>query len=453
MSVNVQYERLALNKILASRNPELLTMFPVEMFGNKDIGNMYRLVRMFYGEHGEFIGWDGLLAELENRVPSKEKLDFLKGMVADIKAIDDSTSTEMILGKLKEQHQFRVLIAGAGDLTNAISIKDMEQSRARVIEMYDAMFGGDQAHNFTAAGMRSMAGKPIKYNFYKTGIKPLDERGGLIEGGLTIIAGESGAGKSTLAQQFLQYSYHNDANSCAIFSFEQSKQELRARILASEGNLDVSLISADLLTPEQRLHMRITEAKFYSTFDQNIADFIDQNKALNDELFWPMFFDHFSGRPNEFYLFDHKPDWDNLFVQMKLLRDTKGVKKFCVDYPYLVQRGQTERHLQQWEYALAMTQKLKAFAGEGGKYSEVLAPAQYDAKEDSLRYVKGAVNACDLFLKMAVKEGDEGLGPAGAVTTDYGKYRNYLSIPGQPVLQPFKLIKDFAHSKFIYMDF
>jgi hypothetical protein len=199
--------------------------------------------------------------------------------------------------------------------------------------------------------------------------------------------------------------------------------------------------------------MRVTEAKFYTNFTANMMDFIDQNKSTADAEFWPSFFSQFTGRQNEFYLFDHKPDWDNLFVQMKLLRDSKGVRKFCVDYPYLITRGQTDRHLQQWEYSLAMTQKLKCFAGEGGKYSCVLAPAQYDSKEDSLRYVKGAVNAADLFLKMAVKEGDEGLGPAGAVTVDYGKYRNYLSIPSQPTLEPFKVIKDFAHSKFLYLDF
>jgi replicative DNA helicase len=247
---NTQYERLALNRIMKSRAPELLTKFQPELFGNKDIGNLYRLVRMAYGEQGEFLSFDSLVAELENRVPSKDKLDFLKGVIDDIKGIDDTTSTEMIHEKLNEQHQFRVLIAGAGELTSAVSLKDLAQARARVVEMYDAMFGSDTAHNFTAAGMRSMAGQTIKYNFYKTGIKPLDARGGLIEGGLTIIAGESGAGKSTLAQQFLQHNYHHYPDeSCAIFSFEQSKSELRARILASEGDLDVSLISADLLTP------------------------------------------------------------------------------------------------------------------------------------------------------------------------------------------------------------
>lgn len=453
MSVNVQYERLALSRVVSSRNPELLTMFNVDLFGNKDLGNLYRLVRMNYGEHGEFIGWDGLIAELENRVPSKEKLEFLKGVVSDLRSMDDPTSTDMIRSKLTEQHQFRTLIAGADGLTDAVSAKDLEEARARVIEMYDSMFTTDSAHNFTAAGMRSMAGVDIKYNFRETGIIPLDKRGGLIEGGLTILAGESGSGKSTLMQQMMQHGYHNYEGSAAIFSYEQSKTELRARILASEGNLDVSLITADMLTPEQRLHMRIVEAKFYADFDQNMLDFIDQTQTTAAAEFWPKFFENYKGRANEFYLFDHKPDWDNLLVQMKLLRDTKGVKMFGIDYPYLIQRGSTDRQLQQWEYSLAMTQKLKAFAGEGGKYSWVLAPAQYDAKADSLRYVKGAVNACDLFLKMSVEDGDDGLGPSGAITTNYGKYRNYLSDPNEPVLQPFKLIKDFAHSKFLYMDF
>ena len=184
-----------------------------------------------------------------------------------------------------------------------------------------------------------------------------------------------------------------------------------------------------------------------------MQDFIDQNTNMDDASFWPFFWDHFKPRENRFYLFDHKPDWDSLEIQMKLLRDTKNVVMQVADYPSIIPRGHAGGNMASWEFILSKVQKLKAFANQDGQASYIITPAQFDASADSLRYSKGVVNACDLFLKGSVKDGDSGLGPMGATTWEYGAYRNYLSIPGEPTLEPFKLINAFDRAKFVYLDF
>jgi hypothetical protein len=200
----------------------------------------------------------------------------------------------------------------------------------------------------------------------------------------------------------------------------------------------------------QRIELKIAEAAHLCHMEDSMVSFCHDKAGLSDDDFWQEFWTNFKPRENRFYLLDHKPDWDTLFIQMRLLRDTKNVRMFVPDYPFLIPRGASDKGAASWEYNLLQSRKLKAFAGEmsGASKSWVICPAQYDDKEDSLKYIKGVVNDVDLYVKMFEDDGDGEYGEYGAITVGFGAYRNYLTVPDEPALTPFKLFKRFNVSMF-----
>lgn len=454
MNHNKRYELLALKKIIAAKNPVHYSSVSPELFANKDLNNIFRLLRVTYAEKSEKLGFEALKAELAHRITSPEKREFLVDLVTTMEELEDSdTSLEFVLEKLSEQLKFRIIVDGTSNLLEMVSGRDAAAAIGTLTSLLDRLNNSDSSASVEDGDMYTMAGEEIKFNFYKTGFPPLDRRGGLIEGGLTLIAGDTGTGKSTKSQNIMQHCFWNYEASCAYFTYEQSKSEIRARILAAESGIDVGCISSGQMTLEQRNCVRVAEINFLMlAAKSDILKFVKDREGETDLNFWTEAKGYFTPRPNRFYVYDGRLDWDGLFSRMALLKATKGIKFFCVDYPYLVPRGTADKGLQQWEYALLKTQQLKSFCGQNG-YSQMIAPAQYNAKEDTLRYVKGAVNAADLYIKMSVEEGDDQLGTMGATTCTFGKYRNFLTIPDEPTLLPYKLIKEFDKSRFVFLEF
>jgi replicative DNA helicase len=440
----------ALKMLLTSKSPELLGRMSPDLFGVLDLQKIFRLITNFYGEHGEFMGWSTLISEIERRSTDLQKASFLTGLVQDIRDRDTSgLSFEETLKALNEYRRFRVILTRTDSLIGAVEGKNAEAAVATLQQMYEDVFTSASAgHDLDSCDMVNMAGKQVKFNFRKTGIDGIDRRGGLIEGGYTILGAVAKAGKSTMAIQCGLHSYDTSPGSVAVFTYEQQAGEIRSRILSNRADLDLGLIMSGLMTPEQRLLLRVAEAQHLTDFTETMRDYCHQRAAQADDDFWPGFWNQFAARENRFLLIDRGPNWDELFTQMDILHKSRGVKMFIVDYPFLVPRGNSDSHMASWEYNLKQSQKLKQFASRNKCW--VIAPAQFDDKNDTLKFVKNAVNDCDLFIALTQEDGDTDIGEAGAVTATFKAYRNFLSIPGEPILQPFKMLREFQYSRFRY---
>jgi ribosomal protein L12E/L44/L45/RPP1/RPP2 len=438
-----QYEMNAIKLLMARKSPELLSRLESDLFGTRELSSIAKLIALGYATTGRFPGWDDLTAEIDRRVTDPDKLKFLLSTLGSIKERDISgVHEESLIQHLDDHRKLRILVGGTAPLLDAVERKNIDEALAQLHEMYASVHASTAAFaEIDNHDMTRMTGKKVKFNFRKTGIGGIDRRGGRIEGGLMLIGAEAKAGKSTLAVQQLLYAYDNYEGSCAVFTYEQQASELRARILSARSNIDLGMIVSDLLTPEDRRKLRLAEVAHLCHLEGDMEDYVATTAGQGDEAFWLGFWTKFKPRKNRIYLMDNHPDWDQLFVQMDLLCKMKDVTDFVIDYPFLVPRGKGYRELASWEYALKMSQKLKSFASENKSW--VTAPAQYDSTSGSLKFVKNAINDCDLFIALSQEEGDKDMPPAGAVTAEFKAYRNFLTIPDEPTLQNFKLLKRF----------
>lgn len=449
---NVQQECNALKLLLDSKSPELLARFKGDHFGTKDLNNLYRLVSLHFAGTGQILGWDALASEIVGRVKDPQKASFLSDLVMDIKGRDiNGMDSDYVIQELEKHRKYRIILDGSGDLLDSVEGQDIDRAVEKLRGMYQSVFEEAAGINFESYDAVNLVGKKSKFHFRQTGIPGIDRRGGLIEGGLTVIGAEQKQGKSTLATQFATFGHDNYEGSTAIFTYEQGAKEIWSRIRSARSGVDLGLIMSDMLSSEETLKVRLAEASFLCDMNDNIQDFVNEMTALDDDEFWPSYWSHFQPRNNRFLLMDHGPDWDTLFVQMEMLIKHKGVKFFVIDYAFLVPRGRMDGNMEGWKYNLIQSQKLKAFARRNKVW--VVTPAQYDAKSDSLKYIKGILNDVDLFIKMYQQDEDRGLGDAGAVTVEMGCYRNFLTIPGEPTLQPFKMLRRFDISRLEYFEY
>lgn len=449
---NVQYELLAIKKLIESKNPELIAKLKQELFSNVELSNIVKISGLLYADNGQLPGWDLLSAELTNRIINPDKQKFYVDLLQDIKDKDATgITTDDLIDKLRTQRQFRFVLDGAGKLVDAVDRRDADSTVGIMRELYEDMFKNSGEDSLDDADMVSMAGTSVKYNFEKTGFTGIDKRGGHIEGGLFGYAGAAKAGKSVVAQQITVYGHDNYEGSSCYYSYEQTAAEIRARILSARSEIDVGLVTSDILTPEERLRLREAEVAHLCDFNANMKDFCYQTRGESEKEFWPSFWTHFEPRKNRFLIPKKSPDWDNLFIQMQILVDMKNVRRFVIDYPTIVPRGRSGAKLASWEYALQKSQELKDFARNNGV--RIIIPMQYDDKNDHIRYNSGVINAVDLLVAMKMEEGDTEFGDSGATTFGFKAYRNFLSVPGEPTLQPFKALRNFKYAKFENFDF
>lgn len=454
MSLNAtQYEMNALKLLMQAKSPELLSRMSPELFATTELSSMYKLIALHYAGTGQFLGWDALAAEVDRRVTDPDKSRFLSGIIQDIRERDISgQGADQVLEHLDNHRKLRVLVGHTVPLLEAVERKDVDEALARMREMYDQVTASNTAFaDIDEHDMTRMTGRKVQFNFRHTGIGGIDRRGGLIQGGMTIVGAEAKMGKSTLAVQMGLHSHDHYEGSSAIFTFEQTAAEIRSRILSARSEVDLGMLMSDLLDPEARLKVRLAEVGHLCYLDEDMADYVVEMAVQDAEQFWPAFWQRYQPRDNRMYLMDNHPDWDQLFAQMDLLYKMKKVRLFIIDYPFLIRRGREYRELSSWEYHLKMSQRLKAFASRNKCW--VITPAQYDATNDSLKFVKNAVNDCDLFIALSQEEGDKDMPPAGAVTATFKAYRNFLSIPDEPQLTPFKMLRRFDISKFLYFNF
>ena len=456
---NMNYELNAIKRIIESRDPQLLSRFNRDHFGHHDTGGIYTLVQVFYASHGEMIGWDGLVSEVATRVKDVDACTILIDLIGTIKDRDiQGVKTDLIHKELNNSKILRQVLSGSQALATTLTTADAEGAITAIQELYVNVTGtmSDVGFDLNGGDVWNLAGKDNKFNFRKTGIDGIDRRGGRIEGGLTLLGAVAKAGKSTLAQKFITHSHKNYTDGgCAYFTWEQGQVELLCRFLADIGDINIGLLVSDMLTPEERIRKRIAQIGLSMNITDNMLDMVNDKTyvEMNDLDFYELFKPTFAGNElaQKLYLFEHAPDWDNLFIQMDMLNTQCGVVDFAIDYPHLIGRGMMDRHLQTWEYNLQKIQELKAFARQRKCF--ITAPMQYDDTNDKLKFVSNAVNACDLYVALNQEEGDEEIGTMGAVTATIKAMRNFLSIPGEPSLTPFKLLKKFNYSRFENFNF
>lgn len=95
-----------------------------------------------------------------------------------------------------------------------------------------------------------------KTPYVRTGIKALDKLlgGGMVQGGLYILAGRPGMGKSALGIAIAEY-VANTAGKVDYFSLEMSREQIMARRLSAIAKVDSKLILMDTLTDSEYKRM------------------------------------------------------------------------------------------------------------------------------------------------------------------------------------------------------
>lgn len=445
---NIQTELNAIKFLMTKRNPELLVRLDVSLFGNELLAKIFMLVKRFYIENSVVMGWDVLRSKVVEKCDSPDRLKAIMILLDQIQERDiEGLTDDLLIGEMRDLGKCRVVLGRLEDITRAAEQRDTSAVLGHFRQAYEAITIEDSQHE-DEADLASLAGKDIQFNFHKTGFPPLDKRGGLIEGGVTIVGGEAKQGKSNFTKQVAIYNFEEYQDTVALFSYEQGKQEQRARILSEKADIDVGRIMSKQITLEEQIALRYAEAKLLLRPYDDLPAFCEASRSMSNTEFFEVLFNTYTLKDNRFLIYDDPLNWDDLFVKMELVHSTKGVTFFIIDYPYLVPRGFSDRGLANWEYNLTQSKKLKHFARKHGV--RIMTPAQYDSKEDTLRYVKGVINDCDLFLAISQSKDDEAL---GQVTVSYKAYRNFFSIPGEPFLTPFKLVKELNKSRFVYMEF
>lgn len=445
-----QQELNCLKKLMEQKNPELLIRLTAKHFGNVELGKLYQLIKRHYLEFGQFPGFDTLRATVAKACTTADKVKMMSSLLDQISERDVAGLTDdALVTELVNVSKCRLVLDRLEEITRAAEDKDTEKVLATFSDAYREVFFEEQQEE-DDSDMATMSGKRITFNFNKTGISKIDERGGLIEKGYTVLAGEAKQGKSFMASQFAIYNYLYEGESVAYFSYEMPKSQIRARVLSYISDVNLSDLTDEEkeLSPEQKLVQRKSEVKYFCKGGEEIDRFCLENASLEEQEFFDKVYTTFPRRKNTFRIYDEVLDWDALFIKMELLCSTKGTTFFVIDYPYLVPRGASDKNLQSWEYNMLQSKKLKQFCTKHNV--RIVVPAQYDSKAESLRYAKSLINDCDLMLTIVQTKDDKEL---NTVTISFNACRNFKTVEGKPTLEDFKLMKSFNTAKYVDLDF
>ena len=441
---NSNYELSIIKILIEGKSPELLVRLTPEYFGNKDVGNLFRVIKNFYIDHGQFLGYDALKAELESRVRDADKCKFLSGLVDDTKERDISGLTESyLMDELRKQKQFRAAISGVGAVVDAVDKKDANSVIGSVQSLYENMFADSVSESLASADMVAMTGKKVEFQFIRTSLAQLDIYGGLIESGLSMILAESGRGKTHMATQWAKYHHDNYEGSTLVASWEQGASELRARILSNASEVDLGTVTLGKYTDEELLKIRLAEVRHLCGPDEEVLEFARRTYKLPDKDFWENIWTSYEPQKNRFYLLDTAPDWDTLFVTMEMMVQSRGVRFIVLDYPEIISRPSSGASQPRWEFALNMIGKLKAFCRRHNV--RIVFPAQWSESADHIRYNSGAINFVDLAVALAESDEDK---EYGTYTVQFKKYRNFIAPVGGGTPQDFKVLKRLNVAKF-----
>lgn len=451
---NNQLEFNAIAYVMQTRDPSLLISILPEHFGNTDLAKLFILIRKYYTDTSEFCGWDVLAGMVAKACKTPEMSKFMIALLEQVRERDITGLTaDALLNDLREYSKFRTVLKKVDPLIKSVEEKDIDKCLGTLKELHDSVFASSALSSLEEADMASMASRKIKFDFRSTGIKPIDDRGGLIVGGLTIVAAPAKTGKSTLAGMIGLHQYLNEEGSIAYFSYEMNAAEVRARIFANYAEIDLGDLMAEELTKEDQLKLLLAESIFYCGDLPEVHEYFNSCKTMSREEYFKGLLATVPHRKNKLYIFDGREDWDELFVKMNLLATTKGVKTFIVDYPFLVPRGKAHSNLASWEYSLLMNKNLKTFSHTHGL--NVITPAQLDpgkkGDDPRLRFVSNAINDCDLALFLVEHDEDKTL---QTVTVIFKAMRNFKTVKGgAPFPEPFKILKELHQSRFAYLEF
>jgi len=451
MASNTQVELNALAYIMKEKRPSLLVSISADYFGNSELRKVFMLIRNQFASTSSFIDWDVLRMLVSKACTTPEKTKFLMSILdqASTRSIEGMTE-ELILKELRDYRKFRTILDKVAPLINAVENKDAELATGKLRELYDQVFTEEANHALVDTDMASMVYDDVEFKFRKTGLPPIDERGGLILGGYTILAAPKKTGKSALSCQIATYQYLHEGVSVAYFTYEMGASEIRARMMANVADLDLGEIMNKTLSPADTVKLWKAEAAFNwdGTEDAEVTE------GATRREFFEYIRDNYQRRKNKFMIIDTRPDWDSLWAQSNLLATTENVGTFVYDYPYLITRPANGegKQLQQWEYALMQSRNLKAFAYKHQVC--VITPAQLDAsrkgEDPKLRFVTNAEQDCDLSLYMMRDDSDKTL---GTTSINWGVCRNFKSIPGKPYLENFKVLNELNKGRFAYLEY
>lgn len=448
MASNSQVELNAIKKLMVSKDPELLVALSPEHFGNRDIRNLFLIIRNFYTKNSEFLGWAILRQYVANTCKTAEKSTFILSLLEQVEKRDISGLTnEILLEEMNNYQKFRVVLAKTADLVSAVENKDIDTTLATLQDLYTSVHiqGCTSLDDYD---MTKLAKGGAKFEFRKTGFKAIDARGGLIKGGYTIIAADAKQGKSTLCGNIAKHQYLHEEGSICVLSYEMSSQEYYSRIISAHCGVDLGRVMSGTLTPEELQEVRVKESQFYVGDSEEVAQFALAHSDLTNTEYMDALLATYPARSNKFFIIDERLDWANLFAKMQLLAETKGVKTFVIDYINLVPMGADTKNLSQWEAILHQSRKLKNFSHKYGL--NVITPAQLEVGKkgdgNKIRFASNIIADCDLCIAMYVDDQDKSL---ETITCEFKAIRNGLSVPGVKFNAAFKLAKEFHLSRFV----
>lgn len=451
MASNSQVELNAIKKLMVSKDPELLVDLSPDYFGNKDARNLFMIIRKFYTENSEFMGWAVLRSSVSTACKTADKAKFMMALLEQVEKRDIAGLTpEILLGELRDFQKFRTVLTKTSDLVSAVEQKNIDLTLSTLQDLYTSVHvqGCTSLDNYD---MTKLAKGGAKFEFRKTGVKAIDERGGLIKGGYTIIAADAKQGKSTLCGNIAKHQYLHEEGSVCVLSYEMSSQEYYSRIISAHCSVDLGRVMSDTLTPEELVEVRVKESEFYVGELPEVAQFAKAHSSMPRDQYVDALLATYPARSNKFFIVDERLDWSSLFAKMQLLAETKGVVTFVIDYINLVPMGPDTKGLSQWEAILTQSRKLKNFSHKYGL--NVITPAQLSVgkkgEDNKIRFASNIIADCDLCITMQVTEEDKTL---DTVTCEFKAIRNGLSVPGKKFNESFKLFKEFHMSRFVEME-
>jgi len=435
--------------IMQEKNPELLVSIDPTYYGNIELKKLFMIIRNFYLQSSIYPGWDLVAAAVSGACKTPEKMKFMLSILDQIKAKDiEGLTDDLMLQELRDYKKFRLVLDKVAPLISAVEEKNIDATLGTLKSLYDSVFV-DEEDKLKDYDMSTMPGK-VMFDFRTTGIPDIDKYGGIAVKGYCIIAAPTGVGKSTLAAMICLHQYLELGLDCAYFSFEQSAQELRAKMYASMASIDLSSLVMDELTPEDLVKFRRAEARFNCL---SVPEDYPVDLNVDRDVFMTKVYSEFERRPNRMYLIDADLDWDELEVKINLMASTKNIKTVCIDYPWIVKKGRGGTPgIADWQYQLEKSKMLKSLAR---KYDlNLIAPAQLSAgkknEDPKLKFVSNASNDADLVLFLSRDSEDMTL---GTTSIHFEKYRNFITNKDSPGLKDFKVMNALNFARFDSLEY
>ncbi len=359
----MNYERLALKKLLTDKDIRLLAQLKEQFFLRKPTQLVFKVLKNFYNEYGRIPDVDSLLPFAKLKLADND-YSIVEGLIEGLSTVKiDATSVEIVKG-LKEATLLKHIDNNIETLVTAAKYKNVKQVQSIIKELTQVVEYSDKL----PVDIKEEQYTPGRIAKVESFLKSMRNNGVYIAG-LTLYGAITGGGKSVFAMNQ------------AMFTYEQLHQ-------------DVCYINLELPKDEviERMYCHATGEAFGNVHGNTDPDNVKRVNEWKDKYF---------DKPNKFKLKCARYTASELYEIIRQ-QAKEGVSFFVIDYLQIID---ADSSTEEWKQLRNLVRDLHSLTIELGIV--ILTPVQVnvlDVKEKNnniqvqARGSKELENSATLFL-------------------------------------------------------